>query len=502
MIIRIFLLLLFVISLNGNDIERYLRKYKNEPRTALIIGNGNYSFFAKLKNPINDAKDMRFILAKKGFNTIYLENASRKKIKEAIRLFYKKIRKGGVGLFYYAGQGIEYNLKNYLIPVGADIKEIEDVESDAVPLSQITSRMVKAKNRLNIVILDASRSNPFTRGGGDGLTNIQNTKGIFIAYATEPGKVAREKKKGRNGLFTKYIKKYIQIEGLNIDEVFNKVRVGVNRESNYRQLPYASTGIIGTFYFTLPQPIKIALDSDIIDSINSGINSRKSVRGVTKPVDEKISLNMYSLKINTFPPDASIDIINKSVEYFDNIKLQEGIYKIKISKLGYISKKGTVNLNKNRVLSITLDKSQKQIIKKTMTVVKSKKVKSPTKIKKSPNSWIDPITNLMWERKTKKNKNRDIDWYGAKKYCEKLILDDFKDWRLPTRKELQSLMTNKKTAGNYIKKELSKQIGLWGWYWSMTDENDEESWIIYYNDRIESFYHKSGKFYVRCVRRL
>lgn len=141
----------------------YIDKYGKEPRIALVIGNSNYKYYSKLTNPINDAKDIVNKLSKKNFEVIYLLDGTQRKIDEALRVFNKKLKKGGVGLFYYSGHGIEVDKENYLVPIDAILKTELDVKYDSIAVKKIIEGMAKSKNRLNIVILDACRNNPFSK---------------------------------------------------------------------------------------------------------------------------------------------------------------------------------------------------------------------------------------------------------------------------------------------------------------------------------------------------
>ena len=97
-----------------------------------------------------------------GFTVIHKQNAKQRDMEKAIRDFGKRLRKnGGVGLFYYAGHGMQVNGRNYLIPVDAEIETESDVKYEAVDAGRVLGNMEDADNNLNIVILDACRDNPF-----------------------------------------------------------------------------------------------------------------------------------------------------------------------------------------------------------------------------------------------------------------------------------------------------------------------------------------------------
>src|SRR6201996_620344 len=105
-----------------------------ETRVALVIGNSDYAS-GPLPNPANDARLMAETLSKLGFEVISRRNADQNTMKRAIQEFGARLEKAGpaaVGLFYYAGHGVQLNGKNYLIPTTAHIQREADVEIEAV----------------------------------------------------------------------------------------------------------------------------------------------------------------------------------------------------------------------------------------------------------------------------------------------------------------------------------------------------------------------------------
>lgn len=155
-------------------------KTDSQARTALIIGNGSYTD-APLKNPLNDATDMAAALKTLGFEVLSYTNLDQNGMKKAIRDFGAKLRtKGGVGLFYYAGHGVQVKGANYLIPVSAQVNTEEEVEYESVEVGLVLAQMESANNNMNIVILDACRNNPFARSfrsADKGLASIDAPSG-------------------------------------------------------------------------------------------------------------------------------------------------------------------------------------------------------------------------------------------------------------------------------------------------------------------------------------
>lgn len=230
--------------------------YKNEKKTALVIGNGDYKK-GPLKNAVNDALDIAATLAGKGFKVILKQNASRVDMRNAIREFGNEINGGGVGLFYYSGHGLQVDGINYLVPIDANIELKAEVAEECVNASTVLKVMEYSSNRINVIILDACRNNPFrsfSRSDEQGITKMDPPKGAnqgsIIAFATAPGDVASDGEV-RNGLYTSKLLKYINTPGLTLEEIFKKVRIDVSTESLGRQIPWENNSLTGDFFFSL-----------------------------------------------------------------------------------------------------------------------------------------------------------------------------------------------------------------------------------------------------------
>jgi uncharacterized caspase-like protein len=230
--------------------------YKNERKTALIIGNGSYKS-GPLKNAVNDALDMAALLSEKGFKIILRKDATRTEMREAIREFGTEITAGGVGLFYYSGHGLQVDGVNYLVPLDADIQLKAEVAEECVSAATVLKVMEYSNNRINIIILDACRNNPFrsfSRSDEKGITRMDPPQGAkqgsIVAFATAPGNVASDGD-GKNGLYTSKLMKYINTPGLKLEEVFKMARIDVLGESGGSQMPWENNSLTGEFYFTI-----------------------------------------------------------------------------------------------------------------------------------------------------------------------------------------------------------------------------------------------------------
>jgi len=219
------------------------------------IGNGSYAE-ARLRNPLNDARAMEQSLRDVGFEVVKREDLTKRAMEEEIRAFGKRLKRGGVGLFYFAGHGVQINGANYLLPIDSTIEKEQDVEHEAVNAGRVISEMEYAENRLNIVILDACCNNPLTRSFRsvvNGLAAMNAPSGTLIAYATAPGKVANDGD-GLHGLYTQELLQQMRLPGVKLEDLFKSVRVAVKTKSQGKQLPWETSALEGDFFFVKPYP--------------------------------------------------------------------------------------------------------------------------------------------------------------------------------------------------------------------------------------------------------
>ena len=227
-----------------------------------------YSAYASspLLNPSNDARDLARLLETLGFDVELLVDQGQREMKLAIRAFRERLKqRGGVGLFYYAGHGMEVGGQNYLIPVGAEIPSESYVDLEAVPMSEVTAGLADARNRMNIVILDACRNNPFARSwrsGSRGLAVMRAPAETLIAYATEPGNTATDGAGTRNSSYASALMESLQQPGVRLVDVFRRTRAKVKKQTGGGQVPWQSDNLTtDTFYFFPPSAPLIAAPS-------------------------------------------------------------------------------------------------------------------------------------------------------------------------------------------------------------------------------------------------
>ena len=268
------------------------------PRTALVIGNGQYSKISPLKNATNDARSMAKALRTVGFDVIEVHDQNRDGMLQAVRQFKKKLSRGGAGMFYYAGHGVNLKGKNFLIPVNSNILDQDDVVYNAVDVGLVLDAMDEAGNSLNIVVLDACRNNPFpskTRAATRGLVRLDAPTGMLIAYATAEGEVA-EDGDGINGTYTKYLLEEMMVPNLPVEMVFKNVRKAVKKATNNQQVPMEESSLDGHFSF-----VSISNETEgRITEILNGLEKTRRVKPVTATRIRK--MQNYYAELETLSP--------------------------------------------------------------------------------------------------------------------------------------------------------------------------------------------------------
>lgn len=234
---------------------------EHQRRIALVLGNSRYAN-SPLTNPARDADLIARTLKSLGFEVRLAQDANQTEMKRAIQAFGADLEKAGadaVGLFYYAGHGLQINGRNYLIPVGAKIDRDADVEIEAVSADWVLEEMRYARNRLNFVILDACRNNPFVRsfrGAGGGLARMDAPAGVLIAYSTAPGEVA-EDGAGVNSPYSEALAQAMLQRHEPAELMFKHARDGVRQATAQRQTPWESSSLTGQdFYFAGSAPAR------------------------------------------------------------------------------------------------------------------------------------------------------------------------------------------------------------------------------------------------------
>jgi uncharacterized caspase-like protein len=351
-----------------------------EKRVALVIGNSAYKNVTPLDNPSKDATLMADTLSAVGFTlvggTAQLD-LDREAMADAVQRFGRELDGADVALFYYAGHGVQVAGQNYLVPVGANPTRQTDVDWQMIEVGKVLNQMQASGTRLNLVILDACRNNPFgsrsLRATTGGLAQMQAPDGTLIAYATQPGAVAQDGSDGHSP-YTRALAETIKRPGLSIFDAFNAVGVTVKHATGDAQQPWLSSSPIdGVFYFVPPaaqapsEPAQAALtqpvnplraDPDRVPLTDPGLLAELSERLYELNYDPQTSdgKNDLSRAITQFQQRASLPPTGEATEGLLNKLRQMGdlkpcgsiVYDPETNKYGtswkYPSRRSAVNV--------------------------------------------------------------------------------------------------------------------------------------------------------------
>ncbi len=253
-----------------------------EQRIALVVGNSGYATVSPLDNPTRDARLISKTLEGLGFEVTLLVDSSQLEMKRGIAQFGRALRDAGedaTGLFYYAGHGVQSFGTNYLLPVDVALADAADLDLVAIEAQSVLRQMYSARNKTNIVILDACRNNPFAdipAFNDNGLAEMQAPTGTFLAYATAPGEVALDGL-DNNSPFTQALAEVMPTPGLPIEQTFKQVRVTVLEKTRGLQTPWDASSLTSDFAFAQAEVLSPA-DREALEFWKSVQQSRDAVQ--------------------------------------------------------------------------------------------------------------------------------------------------------------------------------------------------------------------------------
>jgi len=228
-------------------------------RVALVVGNATYET-APLRNPVRDARAVADSLTRLGFRVTLRTDLDLPKMLDALTRFARETRNDDVRLFFYAGHGLQFGGKNYLLPVEARIDSLDDISTAGADVELLIDHLQRPGKGLNIVILDACRNyplaltaRPVTRGARpiqsvEGLVEILAPRGTIIALSTAPGSVARDGV-DTHSVYVKHLLANLGVPGLSVEQLFKRVRTGVMTETDQKQVPWENSSLVGNFCF-------------------------------------------------------------------------------------------------------------------------------------------------------------------------------------------------------------------------------------------------------------
>lgn len=220
--------------------------------TALVLGNAAYTH-DPLSNAVHDAEDISECLKTLGFTVSLVKDAELSQIDQAVSAFKDSLNSNDVGLFFFAGHGIQVDGDNYITAIDTPFHDESTVKYRSLSLNELIDGMSKCSNQTNIIILDACRDNPLSgryRGGVDNTTlaPMYAPKGTLISFSTSPGEKSSDGV-ARNGLFTESLLTHMSTPDLSIEEVLKKTRNTLSTLSNGKQTSWEHTSLTGDFYF-------------------------------------------------------------------------------------------------------------------------------------------------------------------------------------------------------------------------------------------------------------
>ncbi len=313
-------------------------KLLRAPKMALVLGNSKYKD-APLKNPANDAQAIGDALKTSGFEVTMRLDANREQLAAAVQEYLKALAaKKAVGLFYYAGHGVQLAWRNYMMPVDMDIDVAADIPKQGVEVNSLLEGLTKAANPMNIIILDACRDNPFGNLKGldhKGLSQMDAPNSTLLAYATSPGNVASDGE-GANGLYTENLLREVKVKDAKIEEVFKRVRLNVRVKSKGAQVPWESTSLEEDFWFQPPAELKRVSEAEKLKLLDAETAVWEKARGSRDP--KQIEAYLLQYPAGTYSEVAQLDL--------DRLLAKQGEKKIEIvNSVENPFSKGTVNAN-------------------------------------------------------------------------------------------------------------------------------------------------------------
>ncbi len=232
--------------------DEYSQSPRKVSRVALIIGNGHYpDASAPLTQPINDARALSAQLRHDGFDVEMIEDANKDDMTRAVDRMRGKIRSDSVVLLFFGGYGVQVGRESYMIPVDATIWKEIDVRRQGVSVESVLDVMKVQGARAKLVVVDASRRNPYERrfrSFSHGLAPIAAPDNALILTSATPGKVV-EDKNGEHSVLVAELLKNLSTKGLGADAVFNKTRVAISRASEGEQVPSVSSSLLEDIRF-------------------------------------------------------------------------------------------------------------------------------------------------------------------------------------------------------------------------------------------------------------
>jgi hypothetical protein len=291
---------------------------------ALVIGNADYENATKLKNPVNDANDITTKLLASGFTVEKVLDCTYSEMDQALKRFKGSLKGKDVGLFFFAGHGLQIDRENYLTAIDSDASGEDEAKYSSLPLNRVIEVMEKADTQTSIIILDACRDNPFERAWSRssvsrGLAPVYAPRGSLIAYATSPGQVALDGD-GRNGAYTAALLQHISTPDCSIENMFKRVRNTLSAATAGKQISWEHTSLAGEFFFKLSIGVRIDLYSEealsdklfVLDDAKTSHRTIRALKSLTWPTQNS-AINVITAAIANKASTNSLFVLGRNV---------------------------------------------------------------------------------------------------------------------------------------------------------------------------------------------
>jgi TPR repeat protein len=311
------------------------------PRVALVIGNSAYSSVSALPNPANDAQIVAEKLWEAGFEVIESIDADRETMLADLATFESRLREGSEALFFYAGHGVQIDGRNWLLPVSVAPSSVEELKAQSVDAQLVVDVMANSGAKLNLILLDACRNNPFktvtesevqaiaSRAITIGASAEEVSRGLtllgeasagglaemtageaetVISFATAPGSVALDGE-GRHSPYTQALANNLSEPGLEIGDLFRRIRGEVREATAGSQITWTTSTLENRFYFKPPyDDLRASTTGMGIESDTLGTLPPRRVvdRAFWRAIRDSGRLDAFSAYIRTMPDGAFV----------------------------------------------------------------------------------------------------------------------------------------------------------------------------------------------------
>jgi uncharacterized caspase-like protein len=327
-----------------------------ENRVALVIGNSAYLHAPELANPKNDAEDLATALRKLEFKVIKGLDLDKARMDRAIRDFAEAAKGARIGVFFYAGHGLQVGGRNYLIPIDAQLKTADALDFEMLGLD-VVQRTMEAVSDTNVLFVDACRDNPLSRNLaramgtrsaaiGRGLVAQEAGAGTLISFSTQPGNVALDGIGSRNSPYAAALAKHIGTQEKDLPAILIQVRRDVMMATAKRQIPWEHSALTAEIRFSaapghqqasasIPESGASAnipdLNSTKMENVNPAITAEELLKAVAKSENPTgvLSLSGANNAQIVYEENGKIRITKASIQPGSSIDLPPGRYSLK-----------------------------------------------------------------------------------------------------------------------------------------------------------------------------